>query len=283
MALPERPDDEAYDIPQQLYDCPPTLTDSDVIGFCQEGYLLLSGVVPDEINRRTVTFMDSHTYFEPVSILKEDWFVENVILNPEAAGAVRSLLGRDFGLPILMSQHPAKCPSGSGHWHRDGGAISDEEVHYLQVFYYPQDTPAEMGPTEVVPGSHRWDWPAQAMGHFAGIRNTAFTTAPAGSIFLTDYAIWHRKGRATAEGMRHLLKYNYWRTTKPRRDWIVNPEFDPGTADYGRNSTSTAEMYFWLSGRAAEFQSLGAQSWPSAGFRGPEYRPYGYPGQGGVS
>jgi hypothetical protein len=44
-------------------------------------------------------------YYEPTGILKEDWFIENVILNPAAAGAVRCLLGRNFHLPILMSNH----------------------------------------------------------------------------------------------------------------------------------------------------------------------------------
>ena len=60
---------------------------------------------PAEINRRALAYLEANTYYEPTEILKEDWFVEHVILNPMAAGAIRALLGRDFGLPILMSQH----------------------------------------------------------------------------------------------------------------------------------------------------------------------------------
>ena len=71
----------------------PTLTDSEVLDFCKNGYLLLDGVVPDEINRRAVDFLDNDTYFEPTTILAEDWFMEGVILNPAAGGAIRSLLG----------------------------------------------------------------------------------------------------------------------------------------------------------------------------------------------
>ena len=221
--------------------------------------------------------MNSHIYYEPMSILKQDWFVEAVILNPVAAGAVRSLLGRDFGLPILMSQHAATCPSGAGHWHSDGGCVPGPEAHYLQVFYYPQDPPPEMGPTEVVPGSHLWHRPDYAMGHLAGVRGTALTSAPAGSIFITDYAIWHRKGRASATGTRHLLKYNYWRTVKPVRDWAIDPEFDPVSADWGRNSKYTAQMYCWLAGKSDQFHALGGQAWPSGGARGAQYKPYFYP------
>ena len=71
----------------------PTLTDTEVLEFCKHGYLLLDGVVPEEINRRTVAFVDNNTSLEPTNILAENWFIENVILNPAAAGAVRSLLG----------------------------------------------------------------------------------------------------------------------------------------------------------------------------------------------
>ena len=37
---------------KRTYSCAPTLTDDDVIWFCRNGYWILEGVVPDEINRR---------------------------------------------------------------------------------------------------------------------------------------------------------------------------------------------------------------------------------------
>ena len=88
----------------------PTLTDTQVLDFCRQGYLLLQGVVPEEINRRVMDYLDAHPTPEPTEILDCDWFVENVILNRQAAGAVRSLLGRNVHLPILMSNHRRQCP-----------------------------------------------------------------------------------------------------------------------------------------------------------------------------
>ena len=99
------------------FDCPPTLTDQEVLEFCKNGYLILKAVVPDEINRRTLGFLDEHPSNEPMEILNEDWFVDAVIKNPQAAGAVRSLLGPNFELPRLISNHRVKCPlthSGGG-------------------------------------------------------------------------------------------------------------------------------------------------------------------------
>ena len=80
----------------KTYDCKPTLTDSQVLEFCANGYLMLEEVVPDETNRRSVDYCNEFSNHEPSGILGQGWFVEDVIINPVAAGAVRSLLGAEF-------------------------------------------------------------------------------------------------------------------------------------------------------------------------------------------
>ena len=127
---------------------------------------MFEGVVPDEINNRTMEYCDQYTSTEPSGILKQDWFVGNVIANPIVAGAVRSLLGVDFHLPILMSNHRVTCPIQSiGGWHVDGNSRYTPELNFLQVFYYPQDTPIELGPTQILPGSHLIQNKAKFMAH----------------------------------------------------------------------------------------------------------------------
>jgi hypothetical protein len=270
----------------RTYDCPATLTDTQVLDFCKNGYLMLEGVVPDQINRQASEYVDSDDFYEPTDILTKDWFHQEVILNPEAAGAVRSLLGANFHLPVLMSNHRVKCPmQGFGGWHVDGNFEFSHELNYLQVFYYPQDTPLEMGPTQIVPGSHLIRNKARFMSHLGSIRNAVPTIAPAGSIFLTVYHIWHRRGPSTALGVRNLLKYFYWRTTPPHRDWCLEPDFDFATANYGpptsgfteqfRGDIKVAEMFLWLCSQHRDFQNLGGQSWPLPAHRND--LPYGFP------
>ena len=79
----------------RTHDCKPTLTDSQIIEFCRNGYLMLPGVIPDDINQRVREAMDAHhaeTGKRQIgTLLEQDWFVENVMHNPEAAGAMRSL------------------------------------------------------------------------------------------------------------------------------------------------------------------------------------------------
>ena len=161
----------------EIYDCEPTLTDQQVIEFCKNGFMMLEAVVPDDINRRTPEFVDRNADLSPLTatigaeIMDEAWFVDHIIKNQQAAGAVRSLLGKDFISPMIMSNHRVECPHAtSGGWHRDGGAVDSPRLDSLQVFYYPQDTPAELGPTEVLPTSHFLRIKRRYMTQYGSIR-----------------------------------------------------------------------------------------------------------------
>ena len=48
----------------------------------------------------------------PSSILLERWFLEGVLLQPQIAGAVRSLLGTHVGLPVHVAHHGGVQPVG---------------------------------------------------------------------------------------------------------------------------------------------------------------------------
>ena len=93
---------------KRVGDIRPSLTDSQVLDFCKKGYLILPAVVPEEINRRVVDYANEAAgrrpelraprrsgeieYPDPLHLplLEEEWFVDNVVLNDQAAGAVRS-------------------------------------------------------------------------------------------------------------------------------------------------------------------------------------------------
>jgi hypothetical protein len=260
-------------------DCPPTLTDRQVIDFCRNGFLILPGVVPEETNCKVVDYLDHvDSSYEPTPIMEQEWFVEDVLKNPQAAGAVRSLLGRDFTLPAIISNHrgPLPWPHGGG-WHRDGGSLYSDKLEYLQVFYWPEECTDDMGPTEVLPGSHFLRTKAPLMAHYGKIAGTVSTAGPAGTIFLTVYSIWHRRTRATSGprgrgGFRNLLKYNYWRTSQPRRDWIIEPDCDfnrinfdppnPGGFEQFQGGIAAARMFCWLCGIEEEYLFRGGQCWP---------------------
>ncbi len=245
------------------HDCEATLTDTQVMEFCKNGFLMFEGVVPDEINQRVCQYSDEHEAQVPAG---EDWYIENVTLNPQVTGAIRSVLGKNFRYNLFAGNHRVQCPTrATGGWHNDGGSVYKPHLDSLQVFYYPQHTPVELGPTEVVPGSHFLVHLQRWMGHYTGIKGAVSTAAPAGSIFLTIYSIWHRRSTSTASGIRNLIKYWYIRTSPPERDWVIEPDFDlvrpyhfpPGQSfhrEHHHTVNDAAEIFYWLCGKHDDYR-----------------------------
>jgi hypothetical protein len=268
-----------FDQAQWIFDCQPTLNDTQVLNFCRQGYLMLEGVVPDHINRRTCDYLEGKSEanpsyipegmtqqdmvrirasHEPSTILLEDWFIEHVLLNPQLGGAMRSLLGANIGLPVLVSHHAVQCPAEPQGWHQDADHIFGPEMEFLEVFYFPQDTPAELGPTELMPGTHF------APNSRAPEDKGVLSQGPAGTLGIHHQSILHRRGASTGSGLRHMLKYNYWRSQAPRRDWVREPDFNFHTAYYGGHTEAryAAHMFYWLCGQGDEFRIIGGQGWP---------------------
>ena len=280
----------------ETYDCDPTMTDTEVMEFSKRGFLVLEGIVPPEIDLKTLAYLDAfyetqppdlpeRTATIPTDLFSKGWFRNNVVLHPKVTGVLRSLLGKDFTLPEFLSNHRIRCPmpadvpgQKSHLWHRDGagggGVPGLERVDFskrdslngaqncLQVFYYPQDVPLVLGPTELVPGSHLIQGQGQyEVDYFLGllddhrnVANSYFQVAPAGSITITCYSIWHRRPASTGVGIRNNLKYRYSRTVRPRHDWTAVSGFrmpGPGQgmdAGSDRDIADAADMFAWLSG-----------------------------------
>ena len=74
-----------YDSVNRTFDCEPTLTDTQVLDFCRNGYLALEGVVDDETNQRTRDYLNgdlpANPSFMPKGLTSEDL---DRIRNPES-------------------------------------------------------------------------------------------------------------------------------------------------------------------------------------------------------
>ena len=275
------PETFQFDQERWRFDCEPSLTDAKVVEFCREGFLLLPGVVADDVNTRTCDWLDGtidadpswvppgmtdadmariRASHEPSTIFLEDWFCRGVLLHPTVTAIIRSLLGPNVGLPVLVSHHRVECPERAGQWHYDLDSLYGPELRYVEVFYFPQDTPMELGPTEVLPASHFER--RRADPDTGGVA----TAGPAGTIGIHHQSILHRKGPSTATGVRRMLKYSYWRTTPPSRDWVRERSFDLARADFGGHQVANyaAHVYKWLCGEGDDYRIIGSQAWPSA-------------------
>ena len=252
----------------------PTLDDEAVLDFCKKGFLVLEGVVPDSTNRWVSEYLDLADA-SPNQLVKDEQFIHEVLLHPEVAGVARSLLGEHFQLPDWMANHRLDGPAAAGRWHIDAGSNFERSCQLLQVFYIPQDNILDLGPTLFLPGSHLAPIAREELEHFGHLAGQVATVGPAGSVFVTAYSIWHRQSEKIDPSVRNLLKWDFWRTVPPGRDWIAAPDFDFASADYSYSNDyffgpnrkwqsvpRVAEMFYWLCGKADEFHVVGGSGWP---------------------
>ncbi len=72
----------------QTHDCPPTLTDRDVIRFCRDGYLESPSAVDRAVTDRVLAWLAEHGDHlgDAWPLLDEDWFIDGFVLNGPAVG-----------------------------------------------------------------------------------------------------------------------------------------------------------------------------------------------------
>lgn len=179
------------------------------------------------------------------------------------------------------------CCSAAQGWHHDGDSHYGPEVEILQVMYYPQSTPLEKGPTEVLPGSHFL--PDSESANALARSGTALASS-SGSIFITHYSVMHRRSASSCPPcIRNMLKYCYVRTTAPTRDWLREPRFDLHAANFGSHfypspggslqvAKFAAEMFLWLCNKPMP-RLMGGQCWPAGHGSFPNFlaKTWGFP------
>ena len=89
------------------------------------------------------------------------------------------------------------------------------------VFYYPQDTPEERGPTGIIPGSHYYNTSSGA-----NIRPELPLCGQAGEVTFANYDLWHRAMPNQTDQMRYMMKFLYLRMSEPETASWLNQESD---------------------------------------------------------
>ena len=143
------------------------------------------------------------------------------------SSTLRSCTTSKFSTVSFSPPPPRAChPTATAHLHV-------AHLHRRGCCADPQTVTAEMGPTELCPGTHfgavasgdpRRGSVAGPIAEPPADTPTVLTACPAGSVFITDYPILHRRAGSSVACTRNALKYNYWRTSPPERDWLGSAE-----------------------------------------------------------
>ncbi len=209
----------------------PTLNDSQIMQFIHNGYITLERIVDAEFNRTCDSVPGGHLS----DFVCTDEFRRNVLLHSEVSGVVRSLLGENFLVPISAHHHLFEGAHLGQTWHSDGLTERGYGITHLQCYYYPNAVKIEDGPTMILPGSHHRLVDREAIAHYGDILGQLSLTVPAGTVAITRYGIWHKAGPKLNSARRGMIKFSYFRTTMPKRDWVHDSDEPPLYQHAGRH------------------------------------------------
>jgi hypothetical protein len=214
------------------------LNSKQMAAFVADGYLRFDGLVPDEVNREAMREIDEQripSHYErqgqPLAGVWADSKGFGALFRlPQVRGIIDSLIG-----PDPLYDHHAFHKVGPHHeegqvWHAD--AIIDPRLSAfdIQLFYYPHDTPREMGGTMFLPGSHLRRVNESDIGCYQNFVGQVPIVCEAGTLVVGHHGIWHCAQPNQTDRMRYLFKLRLNPTVKQERLWDTSDLDDPEIA-----------------------------------------------------
>jgi phytanoyl-CoA hydroxylase len=130
-----------------------------------------------------------------------------LLWHPAVFPLVRQLLGDDVTMidnDLFLT--PPRTPKTHAGWHHDvgmQGIYHPKSLLMVKVFYLLSEVDSTMGPTTLVPGSHRWEESPQSL------ESAVAMTGKAGDAYLFNCRIYHSAANNDSDHWRRVLIYNY--------------------------------------------------------------------------
>ena len=210
---------------------PQLFNDDQIASFIIDGFIIIEPTLPVGYNESIIAALQAMPENPGEQIVESLPALAELLNNPAIDGALTSLLGngykRDQGGHIHMNPpHTRGQP-----WHQDerfGRGHQDRDVDHirqLMFMYYPQDVEPDMGPTVLLPGSHRRIASPESMVTLVNLRGQKFSLVKAGSVLLTHFDIWHAATGNRSERVRYMIKFPFSRTAENADpSWDHNPD-----------------------------------------------------------
>lgn len=192
------------------------MTTAERAQFDAQGYLLVKGVLHDNHLRQIQNEFDQVWKLEQPKVcqhqlLRYPAFLD-LIEHPPILDRHRSIFGSQVQLLQydLLRQGPASTVA-ERMWHRDLTFPGDRCLS-INTILYLDDMTEEVGPTRVVPGSHRGEALPPLGQRHQPLPNEIVISAEAGDAAFINSAIWHSGGRNRGPGLRRgiYLYYGWW-------------------------------------------------------------------------
>ncbi|CAN7470820.1 HEAT repeat domain-containing protein [Paenibacillus sp. LjRoot56] len=197
---------------------PLLLTDEQMRSFITNGCLILKTDFPREFHESLVEQLNT-VYTEEGNpgnnLLPRIRELRKVFDHPVVTGALTSVLGPNYMMHAHRHGH-FNASSVAGGWHKDSywgyKRMRNHHPQWAMIMYFPQDTPVELGPTGVLPGTQNYESRTFEGNEPEG---EVLASGEAGTFALIHYDIWHRSTPNVLGQPRYMLKFEFMRTELP--------------------------------------------------------------------
>ena len=198
------------------------LSDQSMQRFIRDGYVSFKVNLPPAFHK--ALYDNTEQMFASVgnpsnNLLPRLPEIQQVFTDPTFKGAMVSILGPDYYLHPHRHCHENHPNSGDQVMNMDSTfnsvpAIDDNHRHHhtrwAMAFYYPQDTPVEMGPTAVWPRSQYCNSQPPLEK-----RDEVALVGEAGTVAIVNFDIFHRQMCNHSEKTRYMMKFIFSRMSEP--------------------------------------------------------------------
>jgi hypothetical protein len=245
---------------------PMLLTDEQMRTFVTEGFLILQTDFPASFHE-AMTRELHQVYTEEGNpgnnLLPRIREIQQVFDNPVITGALTSVLGPNYMLHAHRHGHYNAAPTPGG-WHKDSywgySKMRHHHPWWAMIMYFPQDTPIELGPTGILPGTQNYESRTFESDEVEG---EGYASGQAGTFALIHYDIWHRATANIAGKPRYMLKFEFMRTAAPTEPtWNCSDlqwrEPAQATLPIARHEAMWEDTWNWLTGRVGSLANPAA-------------------------
>lgn len=236
---------------------PVLLTDEQMRRFITEGFLILQTDFSEAFHQKLNEQLNQVYEQEGNpgnNLLPRIRDLQKVFDHPVVTGALTSVLGPNYLMHTHRHGHFNASPKAGG-WHKDSywgyKRMRNHHPWWAMIMYFPQDTPVELGPTGVMPGTQNYESRIFESDEAEG---EAVASGKAGTFALIHYDIWHRSTPNVLSQPRFMLKFEFMRTEAPTapswdcldREWRQPAAFSTKITEH---EAMWKETWNWLSGQ----------------------------------
>ena len=190
------------------------LTDEQMQHFIINGYVIVNTDLPASFH--DFIYEQTEIVFEKEgnpgnNLLPRIPEIQAIFDDKRVIGGLTSVLGEDYYMQPHRHAHFNQPRSEGQRMHQDSGKEWSHHTRRLLVFYYPQDTPVELGPTAIAPGSHYYNTPDSVTAS-----NEFPVCGKAGTVAIVNYDLWHRAMPNHTDKNRYMMKFLFARMSEPQ-------------------------------------------------------------------